>query len=346
MRSTAAVLVETGQPLVLAELDFPALKPGQVIVEIAFSGVCHTQLLEARGFRGEDRFLPHCLGHEGSGVVVETGSGVTKVKEGDRVILSWIKGSGADIPGSVYRWQDRDVNAGAITTFSRHSVISENRLTVLPEEVGLREACLLGCAVPTGVGAVLNTAAPKPGQSIVIFGAGGIGLSATAGAAISGCTPIVLVDVRKTPLDQAKLMGATHFINASQADAAAEIQRLIPGGADFAVEATGRPPVMAQSLECVRPQGGVAVIIGNAHYGENVDLDPRQFNLGKQLKGTWGGDNQPDTDYPRYCRLISSGRLDVGPLLSNPYPLTEINRALDDLESGKVTRPIIKMAAK
>ncbi len=129
MKTTAAILVETGKPLELAELDIPALKPGQVLVEIAFSGVCHTQLSEVRGHRGQDNFLPHCLGHEASGTVRELGAGVTKVADGDRVVLSWIKGSGANVPGTVYGWDGRKVNAGGVTTFMRHAVISENRLT-------------------------------------------------------------------------------------------------------------------------------------------------------------------------------------------------------------------------
>src|SRR5262249_39198453 len=140
MKTVAAVLVETSQPLVLADLEIPALRPGQVLVEIAYSGVCHTQVLEWRGYRGEDRYLPHCLGHEGSGIVRDVGPGIAKVKPGDRVILSWIKGSGADVPGSIYRWNGRTVNAGAITTFSRYAVISENRLVVLPESVPMRDA--------------------------------------------------------------------------------------------------------------------------------------------------------------------------------------------------------------
>ena len=343
MKSTAAVLVETGQPLVLAELEFPALKAGQVIVEIAFSGVCHTQLLECRGFRGEDRFLPHCLGHEGSGVVVEAGPGVVKVTEGDRVILSWIKAEGADIPGTVYRWADRDVNAGAITTFNRYSVISENRLSVLPNNMDLRLACMLGCAVPTGVGAVLNTAQPKPGESMVVFGAGGVGLCAVASAIIAGCSPAIAVDIRQSKLDAAKAMGATHCVNASVVDPIEEIERLCPGGVDFAVEATGRPEVMAQSLQCVRAQGGVAVVVGNAHYGEKVELDPRQLNLGKQLKGTWGGDSRPERDFPKYCELMASGKLNLQPLLGNTYSLWDVNEAIDDLEAGEITRPIIDM---
>ncbi len=344
MKILAAVLVELGQPLELGELDVPPLKPGQVLVEIVFSGICHTQILETRGYRGEDRYLPHCLGHEGSGVVREVGQGITKVTPGDRVILSWIKGSGADVPGTTYRWGDRTVNAGAITTFSHYSVISENRLTVLPEGIPLREAAALGCAVPTGLGAVFNAAQPRPGQSLAIFGVGGIGLCAVAAAAISGCLPIIAVDIRSEKLALARQLGATHGINAESDNVIDAITRLCPGGLDFAIEASGRPEVMVQALGSVRNQGGTAVVVGNARQGEYMQLDPKQLNLGKRLLGTWGGDNWPDRDYPRYCKLLSSGKLDLEPMLSKGYALSEINAALDDLETGKIARPLIDMS--
>lgn len=344
MRTQAAVLVETGKPLELGELDIPALKPGQVLVEVAVSGVCHTQILECRGYRGQDRFLPHCLGHEGSGTVHDIGPGVLKVKVGDRISLSWIKGSGADVGGSVYQWGQRRVNAGAITTFSRFSIISENRLTVIPENISMLDGAMLGCAVATGVGAVFNTARPKPGQSIVVFGAGGVGLCAIAGAAISGCAPIIAVDIHRHKLNLAKSMGATHCLLAVGADCVDEIGRICPGGADFSIESSGRPEVMVKALLSVRSQGGVAVVIGNARYGEHLQIDPRQLNLGKRLMGTWGGDNWPDRDYPRYLKLLSSGRLNLSPMLSKTYRLDHVNQALDDLESGQVARPLIEMS--
>jgi len=344
MKTVAAVLIETGKPLVLAELDIPALKPGQVLVEIKFSGVCHTQVLECRGHRGEDRYLPHCLGHEGSGIVCDLGSGVTKVRAGDRVILSWIKGSGADVPGTVYRWGSRNVNAGAIATFSRYSIISENRLTVVPVDFAMQAVALLGCAVPTGVGAVINTAKPNPGQNIAVFGTGGIGLCAVAGAAIAGCTPIIAIDIQQNKLKLATQMGATHGVNATLVNPVEELNRICPGGVDFAIEASGYPAVMLQALYSVRNQGGIVVVVGNAREGERLELDPRQFNMGKQLRGTWGGDNWPDRDFPRYCELLSAGKLNIEPLSSRIYRLSEINQAIDDLETGKATRPLIDMA--
>jgi S-(hydroxymethyl)glutathione dehydrogenase/alcohol dehydrogenase len=346
MKTTAAVLVETKKPVELADLELPQLKPGQAIVEIAYSGVCHTQLLECRGHRGEDKFLPHLLGHEGSGIVRELGPGVRKVKAGDRAILSWIKGSGADVAGSVYRWGERAVNAGAITTFGRWAVISENRLTPMPKDLPLREAALLGCAVPTGFGTVLNTARPMPGQSMVIFGVGGIGLCALSAAAVAGCVPIIAVDIRPEKLALSRQMGATHALNARQCDPVAEIARICPGGADFAVESSGRPEAMRQALLSVRQQGGTAVIVGNARHGESLELDPKQFNLGKRLLGTWGGDNLPDRDYPRYARLICSGKVDLAAMISTIYPLERINAAIDDLEAGRAIRPLIEMGAQ
>jgi S-(hydroxymethyl)glutathione dehydrogenase/alcohol dehydrogenase len=344
MKTTAAVLVEPGRPLELADLDVPALKPGQVLVEVAFCGVCHTQVLEARGHRGEDRYCPHCLGHEGSGTVREVSPGVTRAKPGDRVILSWIKARGADVGGTVYGWNGRTVNAGGITTFATHSVISENRLTVIPDGLSMRLAALVGCAVPTGAGVIFNTARPRPGQSLVVFGVGGIGSCAVASAALAGCVPVVAVDVNGDKLALAKQLGATHTIHVKNADPVAVIRELCPGGADFAIEATGNPAVMRQALACVRPQGGTAVVVGNARHGQTLELDPRELNQGKRLLGTWGGDNDPDRDFPRYCRLIASGKLNLEPLLSRTYRLAEINAALDDLERGLCARPLVEIA--
>jgi S-(hydroxymethyl)glutathione dehydrogenase/alcohol dehydrogenase len=346
MKTTAAVLVELGRPLELADLEVPALMPGQALVEIAYSGVCHTQLLEARGLRGDDRFLPHCLGHEGSGIVRDVGQGVGKVKAGDRVVLSWIKGSGADVTGTIYGCQGRRVNAGAVTTFGRHAIVSENRLTPVGRDVPLDQAALLGCAVPTGLGAVFNKARPRPRQSMAIFGTGGIGLCAVAGAALAGCAPLFAVDIRPEKLTLAQSLGASHGIDASRQDSVAEILRVCPGGVDFAIEATGRPPVMRQALACVRNQGGAAIVIGNAPHGQMLELDPRQFNLGKSLLGTWGGDSAPDRDYPHYANLLVNGKLRLEPLLSRRYGLGGVNRALDDLGRGDVARPLIDMAAE
>lgn len=344
MKTPAAILVELSQPLQLVDLEIPALRPGQVLVEIAFSGVCHTQILEARGRRGPDRFLPHCLGHEGSGIVREVGPNVTRVVPDDRVVLSWIKGSGGDVPGTKYLWNGKEVNAGGITTFSRYSVISENRLTKLDPDLPFDLAALLGCAIPTGAGMVFNTVSVRPGQSVAIFGVGGIGLSALAAANASGATPLIAVDRQPEKLKLAKDLGASHTICVTEANPVETIQQICPGGVDIAIEATGRATVMQQALESVRAQGGTTVVAGNAPQGEYWQLDPRQLNQGKKILGTWGGDNLPDRDFPRYQRLLRAGKLPMQCLLSKQYPLTKINDALNDLEAGLAPRPLIDMS--
>ena len=345
MKTIAAVLVELGKPLEFAELEIPRLKSGQVLVEIAYSGLCHTQVLECRGYRGEDKFLPHCLGHEGSGTVLELGPGVSKVAVGQKTILSWMKGPGADVPSTTYSWNGRSVNSGAITTFSHHAVISENRLTPLPEGVSMKQAALLGCAVPTGFGSVFNAAGPAKGQSLAVFGLGGIGLCALQAARIAGCAPLIAVDIKADRLELARKLGATHVINAASEDPITQILKLAPKGIDFAIESSGRPQAMAAALYCVRAQGGTAVVIGNARQGEMLTIDPRQLNQGKRLLGTWGGDNKPERDFPRYASLVAAGKVQLEPLLEKSYSLEQANAAVDDLESGRAVRPVLAMGA-
>lgn len=345
MRTEAAILVQTGQPLVLADLETPPLKPGQVLVEIAYSGACGTQVAEWRGMKGEDRYLPHCIGHEGSGTVVEVGAAITKVKRGDKVVLSWIRGTGVESGGAVYKWNEKTVNAGGVTTFQRHAVVSENRLTLLPPSLDMQVAILLGCAAPTGMGAVFNVTGVKAGESVVVFGTGGIGLNACMGAAFAGAMPIIGVDPSAERRSLAQRYGATHVIDPASGDVAAAIRAISPGGVDVAIEATGLPDVMATALQVTRQQGGRAVVIGNARYGSTLTLDPSQFNQGKSLLGTWGGDSVPDRDYPRFARLLAAPRFDPRALLSSPYKLSEATQALTDLAEGRVGRPLIDMAA-
>jgi len=346
MKTEAALLVQTGAPLVLAELEIPPLRPGQVLVEIAFSGACGTQVMEWRGDKGEDKWLPHCLGHEGTGVVLEAGGAVTKVKPGDKVVLSWIKGSGVEAGGAVYQWDGRKVNAGGVTTFQRHAVVSENRLTPLPANLAMDVAVLLGCAAPTGMGAVYNVLKAQPGDAVAVFGTGGIGLNAVMAAALVGAMPVIGIDPNPTRRALAKIYGATHVIDPSEADVLDEIRKIVPQGVDLAVEASGVPDAMAQAVNATRPQGGRAVVIGNARHGAALTLDPAVFNQGKSLLGTWGGDSVPDRDYGRFARLLGSGRFPVRNLLSKPYALEQADQALQDLAAGTIGRPLIDMSLR
>jgi len=344
-QTEAAVLFELARPLRLTTLSIPDLKPGQVLVDVAYSGVCRSQLLEARGKRGPDRFLPHALGHEGSGTVLEVSDGVTKIKPGDRVVLSWIKGIGADVPSTIYQSAEGQINSGAISTFMRQTVASENRVTPIPDAMPLREAALLGCAIPTGAGIILNTVRVRPGGSVAVFGVGGIGLSAVLAADLMNATTIIAVDVFEHKLEQASQLGATHVINAHQQDPLATILEITGGrGVDYAIEAAGRRETMETAFQAVRDNGGLCVLAGNLAHGERISLDPFNLIKGKRIIGTWGGESQPERDIPLYVDLYLAAKLKLDMLITHEYRLEDINQALDDLEHGKVGRALIDMA--
>jgi S-(hydroxymethyl)glutathione dehydrogenase/alcohol dehydrogenase len=300
--------------------------------------------MEWRGDKGEDKWVPHCLGHEGTGTVLEIGSAVTKVKAGDKVVLSWIRGSGIEAGGAVYAWGEKKVNAGGVTTFQRHAVVSENRLTALPAELPMDLAVLLGCAAPTGMGAVYNVLKAQPGDAVAVFGTGGVGLHAVMAAALVGAMPVIAIDPNPTRRALAPLYGASHVIDPAVTDALTEIKKIVPQGVDIAVESSGAPAAMEMAVNATRQQGGRAVVIGNARQGAMLSLNPSVFNQGKSLMGTWGGDSVPDRDYGRYARLLGAGRFPVRNLLSKPYALEDADQALQDLASGKIGRPLIHMS--
>ena len=347
MKTLAAVLEHLNKPLRIRELTIPDLRPGQVLVEVTYSGVCHSQLLEVHGRRGEDKYLPHTLGHEGSGVVLQVGDGVKKVKPGDHVVLSWIKGSGADVPSTVYQSAEGPINSGALSTFMRQTVTCENRVTPISDAMPLREAALLGCAIPTGAGIVLNTARVRPGSSVAVFGVGGIGLSAVLAADLVHATTIIAVDVFEHKLEQARQVGATHLINARQQDPLATILEITGGhGVDYAIEAAGLQETMETAFQVVRDSGGLCILAGNLPHGERISLDPFDLIKGKRIVGTWGGESDIDRDISLYVCLFLSGRLNLGALITNTYFLERINQAFEDLEQGEVGRSLVDMTSK
>lgn len=344
MKTFAAVLEKLNAPLKIAELDLPELKPGQVLVKVHFSGLCHSQLNEMRGLKGEDKFLPHTLGHEGSGIVAKTGPEVQKVKAGDHVVLTWIKGKGLDVPATQYKRHDGSiVNSGAISTFMEYAVISENRLVPIPEEMPLKEAALLGCAIPTGAGIVLNTARVQSGNSVAVFGVGGIGLSAILAAKMVGAAVIIAVDIREQKLIQARKIGVTHIINASLKDVLSTIQTITAGqGVDFAIEAAGKRETMETAFKSVKDKGGLCILAGNLPKGQKMEIDPFDLIKGKRVIGTWGGETDPDKDIQNYVDHFLSDRLNLSFFTSDIYRLDEINNSFNDLESGEVNRALIK----
>lgn len=346
MKTKAAVLYQINKPLQIEELRIPELKKGQVLVRIAYSGVCRSQLNEIHGLKGEDKHLPHTLGHEGSGVVEIVGPGVEKVKQGDHVVLTWIKSNGRDVPSATYeRSNGPVVNSGAVSTLMEYAIISENRLVAIPEKMPLREASLLGCAVPTGAGIVMNTAQVKAGDSVAVFGVGGIGLSAVMASSLVNATTIIAVDLFEHKLEQAQKLGATHVVNARQQEALATILEITGGrGVDYAIEAAGQRETMETAFQAVRDSGGLCVLAGNLQQNGHISLDPFNLIKGKHIVGTWGGETRPDRDIPLYVDLCLSGKLKLSGVITHSYILSDINQAFEDVEHGKVGRAVIDMS--
>lgn len=344
MKTQAAVLVKTKHPLEIMDIEVPKLKYGQVLVEIKYSGACGTQISEIQGNKGEDKWLPHCMGHEGTGVVVECGAGVSRVAPGDFVVLTWIKGEGLDAGGAQYSSGGRTINAGAVTTFQKHSIVSENRLYLLRDSKNLDLAVLLGCAAPTGIGAVKNVLNLTKGSSIAIFGAGGIGLKACLAARMAGAENIVIFDPKAKRREMAMTFGALRTVDNSNVEIVESIIDEFKDKFDYAIEASGKPEAMKAALDVVKPQGGKAVIVGNAPHGEILELSPSSFNKGKSLLGTWGGDSLPQRDYSFYFDTILSEKEKMGKLLAKSYSLENINDALIDLQKGSIGRPLINMS--
>lgn len=339
----AAVLRELGKPLVVEEVDVPPPARGQVLVRIMASGVCHTQVLEARGRRGPDPHLPHLLGHEGAGVVEAIGEGVTKVRPGDRVILSWIKGAGIEAAPPKYRRGGETISAGFVTTFQEATLAAENRVFPIPPEMPFGPAALVGCAVATGAGAVLHACGVKAGDSVAVFGVGGIGIAAVRAASIAGASIVIAVDVKPAKMDRARRLGATHAVNAAEVDPVQAIRDLTGGkGVDHAVECAGRRETMEAAFRSVRPGGGRAVLVGNLPRGQTISIDPFDLIRGKRIAGTWGGETVPERDFPVYVAWHLEGRFDLEALITHRFPLDGVNEALEVLERGEAGRAILE----
>ncbi|MFT2111657.1 zinc-binding dehydrogenase [Marinomonas sp. 2405UD68-3] len=341
----AAVLFETGKPLEIIEnIEIPSLLEGQVRVRILYSGLCHSQLMEVSGGRGEDKYLPHLLGHEGVGIVEEIGPKVTKVNVGDKVVIGWIKGEGLDAPGGKYPHKDYVINSGSATTLAEQSIIAENRVVKLPEGFPDKLAVLLGCALPTGLGLVFNELKPEPNKTIAIFGLGGIGMSALLAAKLNTPAMLIAVDVTEDKLKLAKELGATHTINACNEDPVLKIYELTQNiGVDYSLEAAGTTKTIEQAFESVRDGGGQCVFASHPSNELKISLEPHAFHRGKSIKGSWGGSSQPDKDIPKFVKKFQQGQLNLTKFLSKSYKLNEINIAMQDLHSRQIIRALIEI---
>ena len=341
----SAILVESKKPLVVAETDLPAkLEFGQVLVKVCYSSICGAQINEIDAVKGPDKFLPHFLGHEGSGIVEKIGEGVTTVKPGDHVVLHWRKSSGIQSATPKYYWNGKKVNAGWVTTFNEKAVVSENRLTVIPKDFDMRTASLLGCSVTTGFGVVNNDAQIKIGQSVLIFGIGGVGLNIAQAASMVSAYPIIGVDLHEHKINMGKKFGLSHGIIANSKNLKDEIYNIVNQKVvDTVFETTGNSKVIEQAYELTNPEGKT-ILVGVPRDKISIYSLPLHFN--KVLKGSHGGGSIPDIDIPRYIRLIKNKKMTLENLITQEFNLSEINKALDLCRSGKAGRVVIKLLSK
>ena len=340
--SRAAILVEQKKNLIVDTIQMPEkLNVGQVLVKVLYSGICGSQIGEIDGAKGEDKYLPHLLGHEGSGIVESVGPGVKTVKEGDTVVLHWKKGDGIQSEPPLYKGKGRDLNAGWVTTFNEYAIVSENRCTFIPEDISKKEAALFGCAVTTGFGVVENNAHIKMGESVVVFGAGGIGLNIVQAAKLVSAYPIIGVDLHQNRLDLAKKLGATHTINSSKGDFHDELKSILnERPLDVFIDNTGIPSIIQMGYELVNHQGTV-VLVGVPKNGNNINIFSLPLHFGKTITGSFGGECHPERDIPRYLELLRKGLLSLEDVISECYKLNDINNAIKSMRSGSTAGRVI-----
>jgi S-(hydroxymethyl)glutathione dehydrogenase/alcohol dehydrogenase len=339
----AAILVQSRQPLIVDEITLPdELNVGQVLVKILHTTICGAQLNEIAAAKGPDKFLPHLLGHEASATVIETGPGVTNVKPGDTVVLHWRPSQGIQCQPPSYKWRGEKLNAGWITTFNDYAVVSENRMTVISPDYDLKVAPLLGCAVTTAAGVINNDAGVKIGESVVVFGVGGVGLNVVQFAHLAGANPIVAVDLLDNKLDMAKTRGATHCLNGSRiGDMDAEIRKIVGAkGPDKVIETTGAKAIIELAYNLTHADG-TCVLVGVPNEKVSIYTLPIHFN--KVLTGSHGGDAVPHVDIPRLIRLTEAGRFSLDGIITHEFSLDEINEALDVVRSGNAGRVLLNV---
>jgi Zn-dependent alcohol dehydrogenase len=355
-KTPGAIYIELGKPMVIDDIDLPDPGPTQVLVKQFATGVCHSQLHE---LDRPNPTLPLVLGHESTGVVVSAGKEVTNVKEGDHVMVTWVPrtpGGRAPIPAKVM-YKGDEVKYGAPAnvgtfTWSRDVVVDEQMVVPLDKKADVDATAPVGCAVMTGVGAAINAAMVRPGDSCAIIGVGGVGLSVVAGCAIAGAYPIIAIDLADDKLEFAKLFGATHGINAAKEDPIAKVREMMGGGfnagVDHSFDAIGAKISMEQVLQLARGrrpgdrEGGQAILVGVPH-GEAPT--PPMFMLfgGKVFRGAPGGCSNPDKDFPMMIRWFMEGKLPLDRMVTRTYNLEQINEACIDLRQGKIAgRAIVK----
>ncbi|MSQ29895.1 MAG: alcohol dehydrogenase [Dehalococcoidia bacterium] len=338
----AAIKIEHGMPLVIEEIVLADPGPDEVLIKLFASGICHSQLHQIHNPR---QAMPALLGHEATGVVLAAGRAVTHVREGDRVMVPFVP---RDLPEGLttagrttFTLRGEQYSAG-VYTWAEHTLANEQMVVPLPNDVPTDVTAIVGCAVITGVGAVLHTAQVREGQSVVVFGVGGVGVNILAGAKIVGAYPIIAVDLQEAKLGYAKRMGATHVVNASEVNPVEAIKELTGGGADFAFDAIGLPSVTAQALGSVTAgvlgvrRGGTAVSVGIGQ--EAISVPAGMFPFGERsLIGSMGGSARPAQVMPQYIDWYREGKLPLEAMISKRYDgLDHINEGVRALEAGEI----------
>jgi S-(hydroxymethyl)glutathione dehydrogenase / alcohol dehydrogenase len=363
----AAVAYQAAKPLEVTEVDLAGPKAGEVLVEIKATGVCHTDAYTLSGADPEGLF-PSIMGHEGAGVVVETGVGVTSLKAGDHVIPLYIpecRNCPACVSGktnlctAIRETQGRGVMPDGTSrfaisgkpishymgtsTFAQYTVVPEIALAKIREDAPFDKVCYIGCGVTTGIGAVINTAKVQPGDRVVVFGLGGIGLNVVQGSRMAGASMIAGVDTNPGRQAMAEKFGMTHFVNPSEVrgELVPYIVDLTKGGADFAFECVGNVRLMRQALECCQRGWGTCVIIGVAAAGQEISTRPFQLVTGRTWKGTAFGGARGRRDVPKIVDWYMDKRINIDDLITHTMPLEKINEGFDLMHQGKSIRSVV-----
>lgn len=346
MEFDAAILRTPRAPLEISRVCFDGpLRHGQVLVDLAFSGICGKQLDEIAERAGPDPWLPHMLGHEGSGNVIACGDGVAKVRPGDPVVLHWQEGSGLSADFPLYRIGDERINAGAITTFNEFAVVPENRVTKITDGTDLKTACLFGCVATTGTGTVLNDAAAEAGQSLAVIGCGGVGLCAILAAAAVEAEPIIAIDTRAEALRTASEFGAHHGIDATKTNVRGAVMRMTDGRGAQNVIVTAASTAALQEACAISTAPGRIIMAGVPPDGETVSISSLDVHRGKTLTGSYGGGTFPDRHIPEYMKLNETGRMDYSRLIGMVVPLSRINEGIDAVQKSLAGRCVVDLRA-
>jgi len=340
----AAILRAANGILEIGHVSSTQLQAGQVEVHLYFSGVCRSQLMEVNGQRGKDRFSPHLLGHEGSGIVTNFGPGVSKVSKGQKVICGWVPGRGINAAPAIFFSGSERINAGQVTTFSKRTVVSENRVYAKPIGLPLDQSVLFGCALLTGAGMVLNESAMKASDSVMVLGLGGVGMAAVIGALSLHPSQIIVADPSEEKRRLALDFGASTALDPTDGRFLDEVRDLTGGGVDICYEAAGQVATIELGFEATKPKSGTLVFASHPPSGERISIDPHALISGRSIRGSWGGGSKPDQDIPRIWDAVQEMNIDLGRLISNRYALEDVNLALRDLESGSVMRPLLDMS--